>query len=165
MKPHSDIFRLKPNVLEYDQLQTDSTVAQMMDKTFANNGELLRHNERPEVRKLYFQMLMRMRSVFGYFEKGEKSSWSRFSSLLAKTCPLPSNYRTVSLLAHSFHKNSPEQNAWTFNQLYSNSSRYSSVSRALVGAMKMILPPELLGPSNSQVLYEAIGEFVQMKRF
>lgn len=106
-----------------------------------------------------------MRHTFCFFKKKQKSTWSKFSSLLSNTCALPKNYRTLSLLAHSYHKNTAEQNAWTFNQLYANSSKYSQVSKLLINTMKLVLPPNLLGSTNNQVLYESIVEFVQMKRF
>jgi len=120
----------------------------MFSKTFAGNTDLLRHSEGPDLRKLYAEMLGKMRRVFGYFRKEEKSQWSEFSSLLYDTCPLPKNYRTLSLLAHSFHRNTAEQNAWAFNELYSNSLPYHRVSRVLGETLRLIVPKALFGESN-----------------
>lgn len=106
-----------------------------------------------------------MRQFFSFFDRSEKSKWSEFSSLLYNTCTLPKNYRTLSLLAHSFHKNSAEQNAWTFNELYKNGVPYNKVSRVLVATLRRLLPRLLFGDSNTTVLLESVDEFVRMKRF
>jgi telomerase reverse transcriptase len=159
------LFRLKPNLLSYEQQQTEATLNDMLDKTFTNNFDLLRHNELPDLRKIYAEMLGKLRRVFSYFKKDQRSQWSEFSSLLADTCPMPKNYRTLSLLAHSFHKNTADQNTWAFNELYSNSLPYHKVSHILISTVRILMPKTLLSEANSLILFESIDEFVRMKRF